>query len=304
VLAAVVTEFGPPEVLRPAEVATPHAGPGQVRVRVRAAGVLPFDLRVRGGWSPPGRELTLPVIPGNEFAGVVDEVGDGVTWPAVGERVLGFTVLGSYAEHVVVSADQVVAKPGNMPWEVAGGFSGNGQGASSAVEAMAVGPGDVVLVHAAAGGLGAFAVQLARVRGAATVIGTAGPANHDYLRRLGAVPVSYGDGLVERVRAVAPGGVDCALDAAGPQALRASVELVADRARIHTMVSAELAEELGLTQTYPPRSAARLAELTDLYAAGQLVVHLRHSYPLQQAAEAHRDLGRGHGHGKVVLSVE
>lgn len=298
-----VHEFGPPGVLQLADLPAPQAGPGQVRVRVRAAGVLPFDLRVRSGWSPPGQALALPVVLGNEFAGVVDAVGPEVNDIARGDHVLGFDVLGCYAEQVVVGADQVAPRPHNMPWEVAGGFSANGQGAHTALQAIGVRPGDTVLILGAAGGLGAFAVQLARAWGAATVIGTASQPNHDYLRRLGAIPVSYGDGLVERVRAVAPGGVDAALDAAGPDALRAAVELVEDPARVTTMVSYELAAQLGLPQRFGQRSAARLAELCGLYAAHQIVVHLRRIYPLQQAEDAHRDLGRGHGRGKVVLSV-
>lgn len=209
--AAGLTSFGPPDVLHVLEVDEPQAGPGQVRVRVRAAGVMPFDCRVRAGGFPPGAALPMPVVPGNEFAGVVDQIGDGAGALPVGAEVLGFTTLGGYAEYVVVGADQVVEKPVDMRWEVAAAFPGAAQGAHMAVGEMRVGPDDTVLVNGAAGGLGTMTVQLARLRGAATVIGTASPANHDHLRALGAVPVPYGEGLVDRVRAVAPRGVDAAL---------------------------------------------------------------------------------------------
>lgn len=299
--AAALESFGPPEVLRLTELEEPHAGPGQVRVRVRAAGVLPFDLRVRTGWAPPTVALDLPVVPGNEFAGVVDELGDGVSGFAVGDEVLGYCVLGAYAELLTVAADQVVAKPADMPWEVAAAYPGNAQGARMALEAIGVGQGDTVLIHAAAGGLGSFSVQLARVLGASTVIGTASEANHDHLRSLGAIPVTYGDGLVERVREVAPGGVDAALDAAGPEALRASVELVEDRQRIRTMISFEEAAALGVPDLTGTRSAQRLAELVALHGQGRIRIHVRRTYPLADAAGAHRDVGSGHGRGKVVL---
>lgn len=301
--AVALTEFGGPEVLTLLDLPDPPAGPGEVRVRVRAAGVLPFDLGVRTGWAPPSVDLTHPVVPGNEFAGVVDQVGEGVAGVAVGAEVLGYGLLGAYAERVVVPADQVVAKPRAMPWEIAGGLSGNGQGAHLALEAMRLGPGDTVLIHAAAGGLGTIAVQLARALGAATVIGTASPANHAYLRSLGAVPVAYGPGLVDRVRAVAPDGVDAALDAAGPEALYASAELVRDLTRVRTMVSDEAARELGVPALAPARSGARLAALVRLCLGGQLRLHLRRVFPLRDAADAHRELATGHGRGKIVLRV-
>src|SRR5262245_4497817 len=145
--AAALTEFGGPEVLALTDLPDPQAGPGEVRVQVRAAGVLPFDLGVRQGWAPASVDLTFPVVPGNEFAGVIDQVGDGVTGVVAGAEVLGYGLLGGYAERVVVPAGQVVPKPPAMPWEHAGGLSGNGQGAHMALEAMGVGPGDTVLIH-------------------------------------------------------------------------------------------------------------------------------------------------------------
>ncbi|WP_018728798.1 NADP-dependent oxidoreductase [Salinispora oceanensis] len=302
--AAGFSTFGGPEVLDLIEVPAPQAGPGQVRVRVKAAGVQPFDIGIRQGWAPPSIDPTLPRIPGNEFSGLVDQVGDGVTGFPTGTPVLGYSLLGSYAEYVVVPADQIVVKPEVLPWEMAGGFSGNAQGAHMALEAMTIRPGDTVLVHGAAGGLGTFAVQLARAWGATAVIGTASEANHDYLRAIGAIPVAYGDGLLDRLRAVAPDGADAALDAAGPEALYASVELVKDRNRIRTMVSDEAAEELGIPALGPGRSAARLGEMVDLYTQDKFKLHVRHAYPLAEAAAAHRDVESGHGRGKIVLLAD
>ncbi len=295
--------FGPPDVLRLTELEEPNAGPGEVRVRIKAAGVLPFDCKLRNGWTPHGLNLNFPVVPGNEFAGIIDQVGEGVNGFSVGHEVLGFTVLNCYAQYLVVRADQIVFKPKNMPWEVAGGFSGNGQGAHMAMKELGVGKGDTVLIHAAAGGLGTFAIQLSKAWGATTVIGTASKGNHDYLRSLGAIPVSYGEGLVDRVRAIAPDGVDAALDAAGPEALQASLELVKDKDRIRTMVSFELANKLGIRPISGTRSSARLNELVDLYTRGKLHIHIRKVFPLHQAADAHREVESGHGRGKVVLTV-
>ncbi|MEU7988931.1 NADP-dependent oxidoreductase [Streptosporangium canum] len=299
--AAAFSEFGGPEVLRAMEIETPEAAEGQVRVRVRTAGVQPFDVAVRQGWMPAGVSGDLPRIPGNEFAGVVDQVGEGVRGVSVGDEVLGFNLLNSYAEYIVVPAENVTAKPANMPWEVAGGFTAGTQTAHIALRQLGVGEGDTVLVHAAAGSVGTAAVQLARLWGA-TVIGTAREENHDYLRSLGAIPVAYGEGLLERVRALAPGGVDMVLDGAGGEALDVSLRLVKGD-RIVTLVEHDKAEELGVQVTRGVRLASRLAELAELYSDGALTFHVRRTYPLDQAADAHREVEAGHGRGKVVLTV-
>uniref|UniRef100_UPI00278BC2EA quinone oxidoreductase family protein n=1 Tax=Streptomyces sp. KL118A TaxID=3045153 RepID=UPI00278BC2EA len=144
--AAALTAYGPPEVLRPTELDAPEPGPGEVRVRVRAAGVQPFDLGVREGWVPPGAEPGFPVVPGNEFAGVVDRLGEGVGDFAPGDEVLGYSLLGGYAQYAAVPAEQLVHKPAAMPWTVAGGFSGNGQGAHLALSHLRVRSGDTVLI--------------------------------------------------------------------------------------------------------------------------------------------------------------
>ena len=297
--AIVFTTPGGPEVLEPQETETPTPGPGELRVRVLAAGVQPVDLAVRSGWSPPGAPPDTRNIPGNEFAGVVDAVGQDVAIEE-GAEVLGFRVMGSYAEYVVVPASHVVRKPEALSWAVAGGLPGAAQTAHTVLEDLAVAEGETFLVHAAAGAVGTVAVQLA-VRAGARVIGTASEANHDYLRSLGAIPVAYGAGLTERLRELGP--IDVCLDAAGEEALLATLPLIADRGRIGTIAAFAEAPGLGVRWLTSRRSAARLGELVDLVASGELRITVRRTYPLERAADAHRDVGTGHGRGKVVLTA-
>ncbi|GIO52405.1 NADP-dependent oxidoreductase [Paenibacillus cineris] len=297
--------LGSPDVLQLTELPVPSAGPGTVLVRVQTAGVMPIDAKVRSGSVPYAQSHPFPIIPGNEFAGIIDEVGDGVSEFARGDEVIGFTMFGGYAEYVVVSSDQLIRKPAGMPWETAGGFTGNGQGAHMGLEAIRIQPGDTVLIHGAAGGLGTFAVQLALAWGAGRVIGTASEANHDHLQRLGAIPLGYGDGLAARVRAIAPAGVDAALHAGGGDdlALQASVDLVQDLSRIVAMVPSVRAQTLSIRQLTGTRSKERLAELVRIYNEGKVDIHIRKVLPLNQAREAHREIESGHGRGKIVLSV-
>ncbi|HEX5542680.1 MAG TPA: NADP-dependent oxidoreductase [Micromonospora sp.] len=300
--AIVFYEPGGPEVLRLIDVPEPQAGPGEVQIRVKAAGVQPFDIAVVEGWLPAGADAGYPRIPGNEFAGIVNQVGAGVTGFAVGDEVLGFGLLNSYREHLVVPVEQVIAKPASMPWEVAGGFTAGAQTAHIALREMEVGEGDTLLVHGAAGSVGTIAVQLARHWGA-KVIGAARETQHDYLCSLGALPIAYGDDFVERVKSLAPEGVTASLDGVGGVALDASLKLIKDRGRILTLVEHQKAADLGVRLTPPKRSAARLAELADLFAQGKLTVHIRETFPLARAAEAHRSYKAGNIRGKIVLTV-
>ncbi|MFI6534454.1 NADP-dependent oxidoreductase [Nonomuraea sp. NPDC050547] len=300
--AAAFAEFGGPEVLKVMELPAPQAGPGQVRVRVKAAGVQPYDTAVRAGWTPPGIAGDLPRIPGNEFAGVIDQVGEGVTGFAIGAEVLGFTQLNAYAEYAAVPSAAVTPKPAGLAWEVAGAMTAGVQTAEIAIDNLAIGSGDTLLIHGAAGSVGGAATQIARRRGA-TVIGTARAVNHDYLRDLGAIPVEYGPGLADRVRALAPGGVTAALDGAGGEALEVSLELVADRDRILTLFEHDKAAGLGIRTTVGERLAERLGRYAALVAAGEFKYHIRSTYHLSEAADAHREMETGHGRGKIAIVI-
>jgi enoyl reductase len=297
--AIVYDEYGGPEVLRLAELPDPEPGPGQVRIRVRAAGVQPADTKLRSGawqnWAP----VTFPGRLGNEAAGVIDSIGPEVTQFAVGDEVLG-PANGAYADTIVASAKLLALKPGALTWSEAGALSASGQTASTVLEDLAVKPGETVLVNAAAGGVGLMAVQIAVARGV-RVIGTAREANHDFLRELGVIPVTYGPGLADRVRAAAPEGVDAALDAAGGDSLAVSLEVVGNPERVGTIVDQAAATRLGVRALGTRRSGSRLAELVALAAAGELRVFVWKEFPLERAADAHRESEGRHLRGKIVL---
>lgn len=297
----VFDQYGEADVLHVIDTPTPYPEPGQVRVHVRACGVQPFDCLFRRGDARQWVPATFPQRLGNEFAGVIDSVGEGVEDFSVGDEVLGWSMLDAYAEHVAVGTEQIVAKPPGMPWTEAGVISASGQTAATALEELGVGKGDVILVHGAAGGVGTFAVQIAKARGA-TVIGTASERNHDYLSSLGAVPVIYGDGLEERVRDAAPRGIDAALVAVDTlEALQVSAQLVGERQRIGTVAFQPTAVSLGIRRLSTKRSTSQLTTLTKLYSEGDLRVVIQHAYPLIEAAAAHRSVETGHVRGKIVL---
>ncbi|WP_189113245.1 NADP-dependent oxidoreductase [Pilimelia terevasa] len=293
-------EYGPPGVLTVVARPTPVPGPGEVLVAVRSAGLQPYDVKLRRGDLRGQVDLALPYCGGSELAGVVVAAGPGVAAFAAGDEVLGFVADGALATHSVVPADRLVRRPPELAWAAAGALSASGQTADLALAALAVAAGETVLVHAAAGGVGSMAVQLAAARGA-RVVGTASPRNHDYLRGLGATPVTYGPGLVDRVRAAAPAGVDAALDAAGRDALVPSLELVADPARVLTIADWAGAAALGVRTLQGTRTAGRLADLVGLCVAGRLRVEVARTFPLAEAVAAHALLETGHVRGKVVL---
>jgi enoyl reductase len=302
VTAIAFTAYGGPDVLHPVEIDLPSPAAGQIRVRVEAAGVNPVDAKLRRGDFAATMPANFPQRLGNEYAGIVDHVGDGVAGFVAGDEVLGSATAQSYCEYVVVDAADAVRKPAAMPWTVAAGLPAVGQAAYTALRQIAVNPGDTVLIHAAAGGVGTIAVQLARSWGAA-VIGTASEHNHDYLRSLGATPVTYGDGLVDRIRVLAPDGVDAVLDAIGGAAITASLALVRDRHRIGTLVDTEAAKTFGILRV-GARSTAALTELVALYEAGRLQLPIHATFPLTQAGSAHHEVQTGHVRGKVVLTVD
>jgi NADPH:quinone reductase-like Zn-dependent oxidoreductase len=320
--AAVFDRFGPPSVLRVAELPDPVPGPGEIRVRVRAAGVQPFDVAFRRGRLARDR-VSFPQQVGQEYAGVVDAVGPAVSTPgadrsgpggpraaapasemtwAVGDEVLGSTMLNGQASAVVVPALNAVRKPAHLDFPTAAALVAAAQTASGALRELDVRAGDVLLVHAAAGSVGTLAVQLARLAGA-TVIGTASPANHDYLRGIGAIPVPYGESLPHSVRLLAKRLPTVVLDAAGGEAIAQSVALGVPPERIGTIVDDRAAAEHGARVVRAARDPLRLAEVAELAARGVLSMPVR-AYPLSDVAAAHAAVESRHGRGKVVLIVE
>jgi NADPH:quinone reductase-like Zn-dependent oxidoreductase len=308
----IATAFGGPEVLSVVDQPAGEPGPGQARIQVRAAGVNPVDWKQYSGrmGADPAR---LPLRLGAEAAGVVTAVGPDAVGPAgpvqVGDEVIAFRAPGAYAAELVVPADALVPKPATLDWAPASGLMLTGVTAWHALAATDVHQGDTVLMHGAAGGVGLTAIQLAVGRGA-TVIATASPPRHDAVRELGAIPVAYGDGLAGRVRAVAPGGVDVALDLVGTdEALDVSLDLVADRTRIATIVVTPRAREAGIkllggAPGADPGTGIRLParlDLARLAGDGSLRVFVAHSYPLTQVADAHRASMAGHAPGKIIL---
>jgi NADPH:quinone reductase-like Zn-dependent oxidoreductase len=292
------SEYGGPEVLMVGEAPEPHAAPGQVRVAVRASSVNPVDHKVRSG-AMGGDPAALPKIPGVDAAGVVDEVGPGVDGVAVGDAVLG---LGSATAAELAVLDHFTAKPEGLSWAEAAALPLGAETAARALDLLGVGEGMTLLVEGAAGGVGSAAVQLAVARGA-TVIGTASERNHDYLRRLGAVPTTYGEGLVDRVRELAPGGVDAVLDTAGKGSLPQLVQLVDDPAQVVSIADFS-APELGARVTSGgQRAGYALAEAVRLHGEGRYTVEVERTFPLAEGAQAHRLSENGHVRGKLVLMV-
>jgi NADPH:quinone reductase-like Zn-dependent oxidoreductase len=296
--AIVYGEYGGPEVLRLEDVEEPHAGPGQVRLKVVAAGVNPVDYKIRRGWMPDMAPASLPAILGLEAAGVVDEVGAGVTGVAVGDEVMAWTVTGSYAEYAL--ADDFAPKPAGLGWETAAALPVALETADRVLDTLGVTAGETLLVHGAAGVVGAFGVQLAFARGV-TVIGTASPRNHGYLRSLDAIPVTYGDGLADRVLAIAPQGVDAVFDVAGQDALDVSIELRGGTDRIVTITDLR-AFDLGIVFSGSNRRfGPQLADYAQLVAGDTLGVRVAASFALADAGQAHDLSETGHPGGKVVL---
>ena len=296
--AVVMDEFGGPGVLHVAERELPEPGAGQVRVRVRASGVNPFDGKVRSGRMQQMFTTELPAVLGLEISGVVDAVGSGVEGLAAGDEVLGHAEGGGYAEYAL--ATTVAPKPDGLGWAEAAALPVAAETALRVLDLLGVARGDTVLIHGAAGAVGTVAVQIAAARGA-TVVGTASEANHDYLRELGATPVVYGEGLIDRVRAVAPDGVDAVFDVAGQGALPDSIELRGGTSRIVTIADPE-AYRLGVTFSgASARDAGELAELARQAADGRLRLTVARTYPLEEAPAAHASVDTGHGRGKIVL---
>ncbi|MYV37442.1 zinc-binding dehydrogenase [Streptomyces sp. SID1328] len=290
-------EFGGPDVLRLVDAEEPHAGPGQVRVAVRAAGVNPVDWRIREGQALGAHPVELPAGVGLDAAGVVDEVGDGVEGVQAGDRVFGEGA-DTYAEFAVLSA--WARMPEGLTFEEAAGYPSVVETALRVLREVGVRPGEALLVSGASGGVGSAVLQIARDRGI-RVIGTAGAVNQDYLRSLGALATTYGQGWTERVRSL--GHVDAALDLAGSGVIRELTELTGDPGRVLSIADLG-APELGVRFSGVAGSMPdALAEAVDLISQGRLCIPVEKSYPLEEAAAAHIDSRAGHTRGRRVLVV-
>ena len=296
-------EYGGVDALEVREVEDPVASPGRVLVEVRAAGINPGEIAIREGRLDERWPATFPSGEGTDLAGVVQAVGEGVTAVAVGEEVLGWTEeRASHAELVAVPADQLIAKPASVSWEVAGSLFVVALAAYASVQAVAPQAGETVVVSAAAGGVGSVAVQLVRRTGA-TVIGLAGEHNHDWLRRHGIVPVRYGEGQADRIREAAGGTIDAFIDTFGRGYVDLAIELGVAPQRINTIIDYEAVQRLGVQGqgTHAIASAALLAELAALVADGSLEIPIARTYRLDEVRDAYRELAQRHTHGKIVL---
>jgi NADPH:quinone reductase-like Zn-dependent oxidoreductase len=296
--------YGGIEELHVVNVPRPVAMAGRAVVDVVAASINPGEATIRTGLLDDRWPATFPEGEGSDLAGVVVEVGDGVATVAVGDEVIGWSdERSSHAEAVSVPADQLVPKRPGVPWEAAASLYVAGTTAVANVRAVRSGPGDVIAVSAAAGGVGSITVQLARQSGA-EVIGIAGPDNAAWLQSLGIVAVAYGDGLADRLRAAAPTGIDAFIDCFGGGYVHLAVELGVAKDRINTIIDWATAQRLGTKRegmATVADPAAAVSELASLIAAGELMVPVDRTFPLEEVRAAYRRLEARHTRGKIVL---
>lgn len=297
-------EYGPAGVLRVDDIPQPHPGPGEIRIAVRASGVTPADHRLRSGEFRDLLPVTLPHTLGADAAGVVDEIGAGVTGVRTGDEVFGLTDLaklgGANAEYAVLTL--WAAKPAALSWEQAGGAAGNTETSGRVLDLLKVTAGDTLLVEGAAGGVGSLAVQLARARGA-RVIGTASERNHEFLAGLGAEPVTYGPGLAGRIS----GTVDAVFDCAGSGSLAELVAIAGGPARVVTIADFDGARHgVHMSRSAGPgadaQSVGALPEAARLAERGRFTVPVAAVFRLDEAAAAHRLSETRHARGKIVLT--
>jgi NADPH:quinone reductase-like Zn-dependent oxidoreductase len=297
-------EYGPVAVLDVRDVPIPEAGPGQVLIRVKAAGINPGEAKIREGLLHDLFPATFPSGQGSDFAGIVERLGAGVTAVAERDEVIGWVdTRSSQAEYVVADQEDLAPRPSGLPWEVAGAIPVAGFTAWAMVRAVDVKPGDTVVVSGAAGGVGSVAVQLAR-RAGATVIGLAGPSNHDWLKRHDVIPVAYGDGVADRIRNAGPARVDAFLDTHGGDYVEIALNDLGVRPeRIDSIVRFDAVAKYGIKGdgNGAGASAATLEELAGLVASKEIELPIARTYPLTEVVTAYTQLAKGHIRGKIVL---
>ena len=300
--AYVYTDLGGPEHESFADLPRPVPGPGQLLIAVRAAGVNPVDWKRRTGYRPIGAsQLPLPAVFGSEAAGVVEEIGEGVTGFAVGDEVFGTPDTGGYAQFTLLPAAVTAHKPAGVSWADAASLAVAAATAYDALDQLALPAGSTLLVNGVGGGVGVAAAQIARHRGL-TVIGTASPAKKDFVESLGAVHVPYGPGVDDRVRGAAPDGVDAVFDLVGGASLREVAPLAADPARLVSGADRTVAE-LGGSPVLRKREASVLDAVAQLVVEGALDPFVTRTFPLAEAAQALRTVEDGHAQGKIVIEV-
>jgi NADPH:quinone reductase-like Zn-dependent oxidoreductase len=295
-------EYGGLDVLTVREIELPELGKEDVLVEVRAAGINPGEAAIREGKLDNG-DSEFPSGQGSDLAGVVREVGIDVVGFAPGDEVLGWSwTRSSQAEEVVVPADQLITKPPELSWEEAGSLYVVGVTAFAAVRAVDISAGDTVVVSAAVGGVGTITVQLLKVRGA-NVVGLASEDHHDWLREKGVTPVTYGEGVLERILEATPDGIDAFIDLHGPEYVELAVELDVPPAKIETIIAYEKAQEVGAKTegSSDATSPEILKEMAELVAAGKIEMPIAATYPLDEVREAFEQLEDRHTLGKIVL---
>ena len=296
-------QYGGIEVLKVVEVDRPIPGPGKVLVRVKAAGINPGEASIRKGVFADRWPSTFPSGQGSDLAGVVEELGPGVTNVAVGDGVIGFTNdRSSQAELVLVDSGNLVPRPQNVSWKEAGALFVVGTTAYAAVRSVALNAGDTVVVSGAAGGVGSIAVQLARNAGA-KVIGLAGEANHKWLTDHSIIPIAYGGGVEERIRAASGGKVDAFIDTFGSGYVELALKLGVPANRVDTIIDFAAAAKYGVKTEGNHEAATKdvLAELAGQLATGRLEIPIARVYPLAEVRDAYRELEQHHTRGKIVL---
>ena len=301
--AQVLNGYGAPNDFVLDTIPTPEPGYGQVRVAVRAIGINPMDTKIRGGLLKDQMPTDFPAVLGSDVAGVVDKVGPGVHGLAEGDRVAGLSASGSYAGYAIAREDHLAKIPDGLDFDCAVTIPTAAETAGRVIKLLHPKAGETVVVNGAAGSVGSAAVQLL-VRGGVTVIGTASEANHDYLRRLGATPTTYGDGVEDRIRELAPNGVDAVFDVTGQDFIDAAIALRGGTDRVVT-ISDFPAAQRGITVSYGMADQIRGTDfgyVLDLATSGEFATEIAETFPFEDLPKAHERSETGHLRGKIVVT--